>query len=173
MKKSKSFLLIVLLAAINPDRLTESAEVYVDWKTGNDELCSSLQDLAQNSSTETVPCKSINTALGNVSCSYSEYCDNENPLADSVVRLSNGVHTLLGCIAILQGENVTIEAENIGEATIKCNRFDNAEVMDNIQSCYTRGLTFRGINFEGCGPLSPNVFLNRSTGVLFEDCKFR
>lgn len=147
----------------------KAAEVYVDPVTGNDTACSSLQEL-ENSSIH-VPCKTINKALGEIGCSSS--CENNQPLHDSVVKLSDGVHILQDCIAILQGENVTIAAENTGMATIKCTNFGNTEVWDNIVSCETSGLEFKGINFEGCGPLSPNVFINGSTDVLFKDCNFR
>jgi hypothetical protein len=118
-----------------------------------------------------VSCRTLNKALGEVECSSD--CESDQPLYDSVVSLSDGVHVLQGCIAILQGGNITVKAENRGMATIKCTNFDNAEVWDNIVSCETRGLVFKGINFEGCGPLSANVFINRSTDVLFEDCSFR
>ena len=147
----------------------ESAEVYVDSNAGNDTVCLSLQDLGNSSNL--VSCKTINKALGEVGCNSS--CENNQPLHDSVVKLSDGVHILQDCIAILQGENVTVVAENTGMATIKCTNFGNTEVWDNIVSCQTRGLAFKGIHFEGCGPLSSNVFINRSTDVLFEDCSFR
>lgn len=157
------FLLSLSVASV------ESSQVYVNPVAGNDTACLSLQDLENNSSQ--VPCKTINKALGEVGCNSS--CENNRPLYDSVVKLSDGVHVLQDCIAILQGENVTVAAENTGMAAIRCTNFDNREVWDNIVSCQTRGLTFRGINFEGCGPLSSNVFINRSTDVLFEDCSFR
>lgn len=145
----------------------KSAEVYVDPSTGNDTACSSLQEL-KNSSNQ-VSCKTINKALGDIGCSSS--CENEQPLHDALVKLSDGEHILRDCIAILQGGNVTIAAENTGMTTIKCG--STAGVWNNIVSCETRGLVFKGIRFEGCGPLSSNVFINGSTDVLFEDCSFR
>lgn len=167
----------LLFAAICIPGHVKSAEVYVNWNTGNDTECTSLQDLqiltagGEAVNQTQTPCRTINRALGNLECTAS--CDNESPLYDSVLKLSNGEHTLEGCIAILMGENITIEAENQGEATIKCTRFGNTDTYDHIISCETRGLVFSGINFEGCGPLSSNVFINRSTDVLFEDCVFR
>ena len=154
----------------------EGAEVYVNAKNGSDTECFSLQDLSSMNDTSmdrslNAPCRTINHALGNVECSSS--CENANPLFNSVLKLSDGTHKLQSCIGILQGENITIEADNHGEATIRCVSFRNKKMADNIQSCMTKGLVFRGINFEGCGPLSPNVFINRSTDVLFEDCTFK
>lgn len=111
----------------------ESAEVYVDWRTGNDAACSSLQQLQNGSSA--VPCKTLNQALGKVNC--SPLCENSQPLLDSAVKLSDGEHVLLECVAILGGENVTVAAENTGMATIKCTHFGNTEVYDNIMSCQT------------------------------------
>lgn len=153
----------------------QSVEVYVDSIAGNDTACASLQELQNQSlnGSYQIPCKTINQALGNVKCGRLRSCENSNPLYHSVVKLSDGVHILQECIAILQGENVTLVAENQGQATIKCTTFGNAELHDNLVSCGTRGLEFRGIIFEGCGPLSSNVFINGSTDVLFEDCSFR
>lgn len=149
----------------------KSAEVYVDPGIGNDTACLSLQELQNSSTPSPVPCKTINQALGRIECNYD--CENSQPLYHSVVKLSEGVHILQECIAILQGGNITISAESTGLATIKCTNFGNIEVYDNIFTCETRGLIFRGINFEGCGPLSANVFISQSTDVLFEDCSFR
>ena len=157
---------LLLLAFVSE---AESVEVYVDPVNGSDADCIPLQNLT-NTSTQ-VPCRTINRALGNTGCSRS--CSNEDPLYDSVVKLKDGVHQLQSCIGISMGRNITIEAQNLGQATIKCVVFGNMDVKDNIQSCMTNGLVFRGINFEGCGPLSPNVFLNSLTDVLFEDCTFR
>ena len=163
---------VAILVCI-PQRGVRAAKVIVDLNAGNDTECSSLQQLQTNSSQVQVPCKTINRALGNVECSRN--CENYDPLYNSTVAISDGVHTLQGCISILQGDNVTIEAQNTGMATVKCSTFRNydSEVYDGIESCQTNGLVFRGINFEGCGPRSSNVFINRSTDVLFEDCIFR
>ena len=164
----------------------QCAEVYVDSTLGSDADCLSLPDLqfqeesSASGSGDNVnnvffgldpPCRSINHALGNVDCN-ARSCNNPNPLRNAVLRLSNGVHTLGRCAAILRSENVTLEAENPGQATIRCTELGNTRDFDNIFVCLTNGLTFRGINFEGCGPLSSNVFINRSTDVLFEDCTF-
>ena len=160
---------LLLLAFVSE---AKSIEVYVDPVNGSDADCIPLQNLTQQANASTqVPCRTINRALGNTGCSRS--CGNEDPLYDSVVKLKDGVHQLQSCIGINMGSNITVEAENLGQATIKCVVFDNMDVEDNIQSCMTNGLVFRGINFEECGPLSPNVFLNYSTDVLFEDCSFR
>lgn len=165
------FCSVAILFAGVPQRGARAAKVVVDLNAGNDTACSSLQQLQTSSSEAQVPCRTINQALGNVECSAS--CENDDPLHNSVVVISDGVHTLKGCISILQGENVTIEAQNTGMATVKCATFKNSDVYTGIESCQTNGLVFRGIHFEGCGPLSSNVFINRSTDVLFEDCVFR
>ena len=166
-----SISLLSVLVAVSP------AEVRVDLTVGSDEDCLSLPDLQDledifegNSSELNTPCRTINHALGDVRCSRS--CDNPNPLRNAVVKLSNGVHTLLRCVAILGGVNMTVMAENLGLATVRCTELGDTD-FDNIQSCLTNGLTFRGINFEGCGPLSSNVFINSSINVLFEDCTFQ
>ena len=159
-----------------------AAEVYVDRVSGNDTQCSSLQELqvASSGGGETgsgwqmsPPCLTIDRALGNVACSLA--CETEVPIFDAILWLSDGVHTLMGCVAIVRGGNITIEAENRRQATIRCQTFGNLEtaVMDPLQVCKTRGLVFRGLNFEGCGPIAPNVFLNRANDVVFEDCTFR
>lgn len=182
----------ILLAIISNPLLSgavlgqvRAAEVYVDGMAGNDSLCSSLQDLllegsgflqvSSNNSTngQPIPCKTINRALGDVACSLE--CKSDFPLYNSTVKLSDGIHTLSGCTTIIQGGNIMIEAENTGRATIRCQSFGEvaSAIWDPIQVCQTRGLVFRGINFEGCGPMSPNVFLNRTDDVFFEDCVFR
>ncbi len=151
-------------------------EVFVDWTMGNDTECSSLQELASDSSPpsplDPIPCRTINRALGGVGCID---CSHPDPIYNSVLKLSNGIHTLEGCIGITLGENITIEAESIRKTTIRCTTFGRTEVQDfdNIFACGSRGLVFRGINFEGCGPYSSNVFVSRSTDVTFEDCTFR
>lgn len=165
------FCSVVILFADVPQRGVRAAKVIVDVNAGNDTACSPLQQLQTSPSQAQVPCKTINRALGNVECNRS--CENDDPLYNSVVVISDGVHTLQGCISILQGNNVTIEAQNTGMATVKCATFKNSDVYDGIESCQMNGLVFRGINFEGCGPRSSNVFINRSTDVLFEDCIFR
>lgn len=152
----------------------KAAEVYVDSINGNDEECSSLQELLINgsSASSTTPCKTLNSALGNTQCSRN--CTSDTPILDSIVRLSDGVHTLTGCVAILGGSNVAIEAQNIGKATVLCvGHTTRQDGPDNLQSCMTQGLAFRGIKFEGCGPAFPNVFVNRSDNLLFEDCTFK
>ena len=151
-----------------------AAEVYVDSTNGRDEDCFTVQELLTNISLapSAAPCKTINYALGGIACSRN--CTSDIPIVDSTIRLSDGLHTLTGCVGISGGNNVTVEAENIGRATVNCvGQATVEEGADNIQSCMTQGLVFRGIVFEGCGPTVPNVFLNRSNDVLFEDCTFK
>ena len=88
-------------------------------------------------------------------------------------QLERGVYHLLGCIGILGGSNITIQSAT-NDVVIECESFPNdiVENYDNIYMCRTSGITFRRIQFSRCGPQSPNVFLNASSGVLFEDCLF-
>lgn len=119
----------------------------------------------------TPPCATLNRALGNESCDIS--CETSDPLKNIVLRLQRGVYRLLGCIGISGGTNITIESTT-DDVVIECESFPNdiVENYDNIYVCGTHGMTFRRIQFSHCGPQSPNVFLNDSSGILFEDCLF-
>ena len=163
------FKTVCLVSVLSRYNLTSAAQVYVDAIYGIDENCSSLQDILSNQSFQIsdVPCQTINAALGYVNCGRN--CSSDVPLLDSVVILSDGVHTLTNCIGIKSGRNMTIEGENLGKATVRCAERSR---FGNIAPCLTDGLIFRGINFEGCGP-SPNVFLNSSNNIVFEYCSFR
>ena len=145
--------------------------VYVNaTSTNTRNNCVSLQDIVRNRTLEDFPvCETLNDALGNVKCSRN--CSVDVPLTNSLVILSDGEHVLTDCIGIMNGINVTIQAENTGRATVKCASVEQG--FGNIVSCLSDGLVFRGINFKGCGPHHPNVFLNHSSNILFEDCLFR
>lgn len=161
--------------------------VSVDSVNGNDSECYSLQEmqaarvnetnvLVTNKSAATTmemrPCKTLNRALGDVSCRYQEL--NPDPLQNVVVRLLDGVHRLADCIAIGGGQNVTVEAVNNGQASVECAYYPDNQMhrWDGLRSWQTVGLTFKGVRFEHCGYISPAVFLNHSTEVVFEDCVF-
>lgn len=120
------------------------------------------------------PCMSINRALGNTPCNAS-CISSDDHLENVTIRLTDGTHRLTGCVGIVGGRNVAVEAENLGGATITCETFPNLipNNFDNLFVCGTSGITFRGVRFEGCGPVSPNVFLNASSDVLFHECTFQ
>ena len=120
------------------------------------------------------PCQTINRALGNIICNASS-CSNPNYLVNVTIRLKDGVHNLAGRASICESRNVTIEAENYGEATVTCESFPNTmpHNFDNLLVCGTSGVTFRGLRFERCGPVASNVFLRNSSDISFEECTFQ
>ena len=143
-------------------------EVFVDPVNGNDSLCFYNTSVSQ-------PCKTLKNALGNVDCNCRNISEaTVDSLENTVIKLMDGVHVINDCIGIKFGNNVSIEAVNTGSAIVKCGRFPSSKHFETgLVSCNTNGLTFRGVNFEQCGPYTPNVFINRSRDVLFEDCVFR
>jgi len=161
--------LIITISAASI-QLAGGGSVYVDATSRDTRNCTSLQDIVGNKTSEdsSVPCRTLNDALGNVECGRNGSVD--TPLVDSLVTLSDGTHVLTNCISIKNGKNVTIQAENTRRTTVKC---ASGEGFGNIESFWNDGLVFRGINFKGCGPHSPNVFLGHSKNILFEDCLFR
>ena len=167
---SRSLLLWLVVLTTLTWPCTDCLEITVDPLSGTDSLCIS----GTNDSTH--PCKTLNHALGNsMDCRCKNVILNLTTTLDNVViKLGDGVHTIGDCIAINFRQNVTIEAENSGQAVIECGRFpSNKRYETGLSSCHTNGLTFRGVVFQHCGPYTPNVFLNRTTNVLFEDCIFR
>lgn len=143
-------------------------EITVDPISGID--CSTVEVNTTHS------CKTLNHALGNsVDCACINNTVNHSTTLENVlIKLADGVHTIGDCIAINFGRNVTIEAENSGEAVIECGTFPSKKLFETgLSSCHTNGLAFRGVVFQHCGPYTSNIFLNQSTNVLFEDCVFR
>ena len=67
------------------------------------------------------------------------------------------------------------EAVNEGNATIKCSGEDSAGtgIYDNLFFTNSQNISFSGIAFEGCGPISSNVFFVLSQLISFENCIFR
>ena len=118
------------------------------------------------------PCRTINRALDNVICNAS--CSNPKNIENVIIRLKDGVHMLTGRASICESRNITLEAENYGNATVTCETFPNTipRNFDNLLVCGTSGVTFRGLRFEGCGPVPSNVFLRDSSDILFEECTF-
>ena len=175
--KTLAVVLQLLAAAIVLLLRPTSAQVVVniDVVNGNDTQCLSAQEMlnspSNDNSSTTVACQSIDRALGNIQCSRN--CVAATPLANVTFRLSEGTYRLSECVAILEGQNIVFEAVTAGEATINCAAFPNEDVFDTLEVCAVAGITFRGIRFEKCGPLSANVFVNDSSDVMFEDCVFR
>lgn len=155
--------------------------IRVDPVNGNDSSCLSALDLSSSSSgwSQDTPCATINAALyGNLSFSELRLSDCTTfPFGLDGVRvlLSDGIHHLSERLAIINATNVTIAAENPGNARVRCVTFPNAVPgnFDNIFSCRSRELRFEGVVFEYCGPVSSNVFVYQSSGVSFENCVFR
>lgn len=77
----------------------------------------------------------------------------------------------IGCISITQSTDISFEAINEGKAIIKC--ATSSDIYNNLIFCGTQNVTFTGVNFEECGPLSSNVFFNGSSDILFDRCVFR
>lgn len=163
-------LLSVLFYFILQTSTSQLREVFVDPVRGNDSSCLSNvnQELRQ-------PCKTLHKALGSMNCD----CRNINQSSDVsldniVIRLMEGVHTIDDCVGVKLGSNVSIEAVNLtGYAIVRCGSLSSQKLETGMASCNTNGLKFRGITFEHCGPFTPNVFINYSTNVLFEDCVFQ
>ena len=78
---------------------------------------------------------------------------------------------ILGCVGVGQSQNVHFVAESRGAATVVCRDFPS-ETYDNIEVCNSVNVSFTNISFENCGPLSPNIFFNRSSGIVFDGCIF-
>ena len=151
--------------------IIECSSIIVDPVSGNDTLCST--PASPNPSLQ--PCRTLRYALGNVGCDC-RYINESNVISveNIVIELADGVHTIEDCVGITYGANITIKAESSGQAIIECGHFPSRERFETgLLSCNTVDLTFRGIVFQHCGPYTPNVFLNRSSNVLFEDCIFR
>ena len=77
----------------------------------------------------------------------------------------------IGAACVVQGDDISFEAINNGRATLKCPNFpDIRNQFQNLAVCGTTGVRFTGMRFEHCGPYSANVFITRSTDIVFEDC---
>ena len=90
-------------------------------------------------------------------------------------ELDGGVYHLEGCVGIVGATEITLQPRDINDdVIIECESFPNNESgnYDNLYVCGSSNITFRGIQFTRCGPESPNIFLNSSSGLLFDNCTF-
>lgn len=71
-------------------------EIIVDPDIGDDSSCFSAQEARQLN--ESVPCATINRALGDVACGRNSSCSTASAdrLRGVVIRLADGVHRLTG-----------------------------------------------------------------------------
>lgn len=152
-------------------------DLYVDPENGNDTLCVPYPAASSSSTPSNVRCRTLEYALyGNTSVSVR--CDSaQYALRDVVVHMASGVHLVYRQVCIVFSSNVTLVADQTGGASINCSIFPNSDTSnatyDNVYVYNTTGLTFRGLNFQHCGPVPSNVFINSSSGVTFEGCTFR
>lgn len=151
-------------------------DLYVDPANGNDTLCVPYPTAA-SSTPSNVSCRTLEYALyGNASapvrCNSAQYA-----LHDVVVHMASGVHSIFRQVCIGFSSNVTLVADQTGGASINCSLFPNNDISnvtyDNVYVYNTSGMTFRGLNFQHCGPVPSNVFVSSSSNVMFEDCTFR
>ena len=151
-------------------------DLYVDPANGNDTLCVPYPTAA-SSTPSNVSCRTLEYALyGNASapvrCNSAQYA-----LHDVVVHMASGVHSIFRQVCIGFSSNVTLVADQTGGASINCSLFPNNDTSnvtyDNVYVYNTSGMTFRGLNFQHCGPVPSNVFVSSSSNVMFEDCTFR
>ena len=149
----------------------DSSHIVIDPVSGNDTLCST--PASPISSLQ--PCRTLKHVLGNVGCDCRYISEsNATTFENIVIELTDGKHIIEDCIGMTYGRNITIKAKSSRQAVIECGHFPNKEQFETgLLSCNTVDLTFRGIVFQHCGPNAPNVFLNRSSNVLFEECIFR
>ena len=152
-----------------------SVEVYVDPENGNDTLCAPYP--GPTSSSSNVSCRTLEYALyGNASALVD--CSSAQPLLRNVVvHLADGVHRIQRRVCIASSANVTLVADLTGGASVYCARFPNSDTVnatyDNLYVYNTSGMVFRGLNFQNCGPVTANVYVNSSLDVTFEECTFR
>ena len=70
----------------------------VDSSSGDDSSCLSAQEMSQVNDSASVPCATINRALGRVACGRNNSCvaSDRDQLSGVEIRLSSGVHRLTG-----------------------------------------------------------------------------
>ncbi len=151
--------------------------VIVDVEEGDDDLCmSAVEMVKEDVNSYPVPCASLNYAVrGNTSqadVSVQNCFDETSILANVTILLRSGVYQLAEQLALAQSKNITFQADEGAEPVIKCVAFPNIENFDNILGCQVDGLTFQGITFTECGPISSNVFIHTSSNIKIDSCVF-
>ena len=123
-----------------------------------------------------IPCKTLDVALGDTCCDCScEATTINSPYSDIVFELATGIYHLTDCVRVHNANNIIFRrALDSSEVTIECVSYPNniPGNYDNVVVCNSNNVRFEGIKFTKCGPQSPNVFVNSSSGVVFEDCIF-
>ena len=99
--KLRSLLPVLLLVcSVLPSPLAAQVVVVVDEESGNDTTClSALELISSNQTTSSVPCRTLDRALGNTeSCSRAcvDGVPSEERLSGVVFRLADGNHILTG-----------------------------------------------------------------------------
>ena len=132
--------------------------------------------------TDCPPCKTLNVALGNLACDpcsrSNRACDpcppGDSNITNMVFELGGGHYRLEGCVGLVGVKNVTIQSNDTdNDVIIECESFPNNDSnFGNLYVCGSTGVVFRGIVFTRCGPQESNVFLNNSSGVVFDNCTF-
>lgn len=156
--------------------------VRVDPENGNDTLCLSAMELiAGNMNTSSQSCRTINYALlGDSWTSYttlrgSNCSEVTQELRNVRIVLADGEHHLLGRLMLAGDEDITLEAENRGQASVQCASFPNniSGNFDNIAFCNVAGIRLVGVVFEKCGPVPSNVFVLNSSNIEITECTFK
>ena len=83
--------------------------------------------------------------------------------------------TSLGSVDIDQSRNVHFIAEESKDTIVMCANFPGKckASSDGFKISNSTNVTFTNIRFENCGPLSANVFVSRSSGIVFDGCVFK
>ena len=122
------------------------------------------------------PCQSLDAALSFQSCNETCAPDTTISLSHTIFSLAPGVYHLSQCLGIFNATNVTFRSRDSSsdDVKIECATFPNDVVgnYDNLFVCGSEGIRFEGLLFRRCGPESPNVFLNYSSGIVFDRCTF-
>ena len=88
---------LCVLSAVGSQRETAEVVVLVDHSQGNDSSCLSAQKMIQLNDSASIPCATINRALGNVACGKSScVAPSRDQLNGVEIRLADGIHRLTG-----------------------------------------------------------------------------